>query len=244
MYFTNDLRSDGFGAQYQSIIWSILWAECKGQSFLYSDIEHMVNPTNNEVAFLEQAKTCMNLRDRYPSVESVPFGVPVFALKWPYFYKEIEANMEAYHASESFQRIQTAFFANKKSPFSPSQYHIAVHIRRPLPFDNRKEGTDTPDTYYVRAIQGLLAWKQTQPKPIQIHLYSTGSPDDFAVYRDLPVQFHLEDDTFQTFCGMVFADCLVTSPSSFSYTAALLSKGEVLYYPFWHPPRKHWMLLS
>ena len=85
MFITNDLRWDGFGAQYQSIIWSILWGECQGNTFYYSEIERMLNDTGNEKAFIESANTCINLRNKYPPVTSSPHGSPVFALKWPYF---------------------------------------------------------------------------------------------------------------------------------------------------------------
>ena len=53
---------------------------------------------------------------------------------------------------------------------------------------------------------------------------------------------HLNDDVDNSFIGMVAADILVTSPSSLSYVAALISDGEIWYKPFWHPPLKHWII--
>ena len=40
---------------------------------------------------------------------------------------------------------------------------------------------------------------------------------------------------------MVSAEILVTSPSSLSYIAALISDGEIYYKKFWHNPRKNWI---
>lgn len=242
MFLTNDLRWDGFGAQYQSIIWSILWTEIKGGQFVYSEIERMVNDIGDEKKFIQQANECMNLRDKYPPVCAVPHGAVIFALKWPYFYKEIEADMETYHMSPSFTRIQDAYFWNKKSPYDSSKYNIAVHIRRPVSFDNRAAGTNTPDSYFLNCMDALL--QTSRKKPTLFHIFSSGKKEDFQEYMRFPVQFHLEDDTFQSFLGLTHADTLVTSASSFSYTAGLLSKGEVIYLPFWHPPRKHWKILA
>lgn len=48
MLITNDLREDHFGAQYQSILWNVLFAEVKGDTFLYSDIPRMHNRSDDE----------------------------------------------------------------------------------------------------------------------------------------------------------------------------------------------------
>jgi hypothetical protein len=39
---------------------------------------------------------------------------------------------------------------------------------------------------------------------------------------------------------MISSDILVMSKSSFSYVAALLHQGLVIYEPFWHRPMGHW----
>jgi hypothetical protein len=242
MFVTNDYRYDGFGAQYQNIIWSILWAEVNGHTFYYSDIERMLvggsnkppnvaenskmNPaylqmkmlrdaTNEEEqAFIEQALRCMNLKQKYPIVKAAPHGAVVFALKAPFFFKDIERDMESFHQSESFKKIQDAFFENKTNPFDDTHYHVAVHIRRPVSFDVRVEGANTEDAYFMRCMEAICNSKKDSGKPILFHIYSQGKLDDFSKYNVFPVQFHLDDDTFDSFKGMVFADMLVTSASS------------------------------
>jgi len=54
--------------------------------------------------------------------------------------------------------------------------------------------------------------------------------------------FHLNENLFDTFTGLVAAEILVTSRSSFSYSAAILSDGEIYYQPFWHPPGEKWIV--
>jgi hypothetical protein len=48
-----------------------------------------------------------------------------------------------------------------------------------------------------------------------------------------------EEDAFN---GLVFADALVTSASSFSYVAAMLTDGVVYYKHFWHKPSMKWIV--
>ena len=55
---------------------------------------------------------------------------------------------------------------------------------------------------------------------------------------------HLNESVEDTFTAMVLADILVTSRSSFSYTAAILSEGIVYYMPFWHPPLPGWISVN
>ncbi len=243
MLITNDLRDDGFGAQYQSIIWTILFAEVKGDTFLYSDIVRMHNPEKDTSDFLEKAVRFMNIKGSYPQVESVG-GVTIYAPKWPYFYKEIEHEMERFHETASFQRIKSLYFKNKVSPFANDIINVAVHVRRPNKCNIRLDGSDTPDEYYLNCMRVVQEKFKQENKECLFHIYSDGDEESFQSYTIFPVKFHFHDDTFESFNGMVFADVLIISASSFSYTAALLSNGIIVYKPFWHPPRKHWFLVS
>jgi hypothetical protein len=239
MLLTNDLREDGFGAQYQSIIWTIVFAEVKGDTFLYSDIIRMHNPEKNTNDFLEKAIDCMNIKGNYPQVDSVG-GVTIYAPKWPYFYKEIEYDMERFHDSISFQKIKYLYYKNKVSPFKNDVINIAVHVRRPNKCNIRLEGSDTPDEYYLNCMRLVYEKYKQENKECLFHIYSDGNEESFQNYKVFPVEFHLDEKTFESFNGMVFADALIISASSYSYVAALLSNGMIIYKPFWHPPRKHW----
>lgn len=243
MYFTNDQREDGFGAQYQNILWSILYAELHDGTFLYSHILRMENPSNDSKKFVEDAVKTMNIRDKFIPA-NILGKLTILILKSPNFYNEIEQDIEKYHKSASFEKIKSYYYENKTSPFDPSSFHIAVHVRRPVAQDTRTDGANTPHSYYLSAIRIIQTRFQDIGKPLRFHIYSTDPIETFEEYKQFPVTFHLEEDTFETFRGMVFADVLVTSASSFSYVAALLSNGTIVYKPFWHPPRKHWMQLQ
>ena len=57
------------------------------------------------------------------------------------------------------------------------------------------------------------------------------------------IKLHLNEPLSKVYTDMLAADVLIMSPSSLSYTAALLSKGDI-WAPatFWHLPQPHWHL--
>ena len=73
------------------------------------------------------------------------------------------------------------------------------------------------------------------------HIYSQGDISKFKKFANDDVYFYLNDSICDSFIGMVSADILVTSASSLSYIAALISDNEIYYLPFWHNPRKNWI---
>lgn len=76
-----------------------------------------------------------------------------------------------------------------------------------------------------------------------ICIYSQGKIDDFKEIALDNVHFFLDGDIKKTFHDLVTAKILVTSKSSFSYSAALLSTGTVYHLPFWAKPLGHWNTL-
>ena len=66
--------------------------------------------------------------------------------------------------------------------------------------------------------------------------------DQFKKFVNDDVYFYLNDSICDSFIGMVSADILVTSASSLSYIAALISDGEIHYKKFWHNPIKNWII--
>lgn len=131
-------------------------------------------------------------------------------------------------------------------------HHLAVHIRRPNQDDTRpNSGEEYTNAFYVRS---LLAIRDTYLKnnpnnKIQYHIYSQGHEDKFTdfTHHDIigkDVLLHLNESTKDTFIGMTLADILVTSASSYSYSAAFFCDGDVYYTKFWHKPCSWWKVLQ
>ena len=136
-----------------------------------------------------------------------------------------------------------------KNTFDSSKVNIAVHVRRGDVVKWKQEKTANwqarwlDNSYFVNV---LIKIKQAlQDKPVAVHVYSQGSVDEFEEFKQFPeVVFHLDEDAFQTFHGMVLADILIMSPSDFSYIAGILSKGiKIAKLPYWHftPQNQEWL---
>ena len=80
-------------------------------------------------------------------------------------------------------------------------------------------------------------------KDLCFHIYSQGNIENFNCYKNDDVILHIDEDVTTTFIGLVGSDILVMSASSFSYIAAILTDAEVYYLPFWHKPKKEWIIL-
>lgn len=237
MYITNIERPDGFGAQFQGILWAILYAECNGHTFVYSDIKEMAHNYDNQPNFVQELEDFMGIKKHYPSLSTIG-DAPIQRYRSDEYYKEIEKNIAYYHATPAFQKIKQAFYDGKQNPFSPEFSHVAVHVRRSNAHDDRLTGVTTPNQYYLMCMN--VVRQSPHPKPLKFHIYSQGEEKNFSDFIAPDVEIHLNGSIQETFLGMVFADVLITSGSSFSYVAGLLTNGNVIYKNFWHPPLPSW----
>jgi hypothetical protein len=157
------------------------------------------------------------------------------------------------------------------SPFhteSSNIFRIAIHVRRGEEFavDSQRM---LPNSYYVAATMRIVKDLQQLGIPFVCELYTevptkafvvTGQShgingrishpvvidpkmnriEDFDVIPNLHKCINL--DAIETLKGMATADALIISRSSYSYFAALFSKGIVIYFPFWHQPLHEWLV--
>jgi hypothetical protein len=154
-----------------------------------------------------------------------------------------EENIDKYCNSDSMKFIKHCFWEGKdKNHFKNDKINIAVHIRRENLHDNGLAGdrANTPNAYYLR-IMNEIREKYKEPL-LQFHIYSQGEQEKFKDLENTDVEFHLNEEITKTFIGLVAADILILSPSSFSYVAGLLSDGIVYYKKFWHNPKKKWII--
>jgi len=147
-------------------------------------------------------------------------------------------------------------------------FRIAIHVRRGEEFavDSQRM---LPNSYYVAATMRIVKDLQQLGIPFVCELYTevptktfvvTGQShgingrishpvvidpkmnriQDFDVIPNLHKCINL--DAIETLKGMATADALIISRSSYSYFAALFSKGIVIYFPFWHQPLHEWLV--
>ena len=89
--------------------------------------------------------------------------------------------------------------------------------------------------YFIKTINKSLSIINT-PKKIIIHIFSGDKPNSFSKLTNFKnIKFCHNLNQYKTFLHFVYADLLITSKSSFSYKAALISKGiKVSPKNFWH----------
>lgn len=273
-YYSNQLFDDGFGAQYQRFMWTCIYAEdCENATFVYRAPKKMAHNYDNDPNFLKNMENLMNMNDNYLNYDTIMDMNQSLNEKdktkiiIPNFYdifNYVERNIDKCIKSESMSRIKKHFWANKNRDniykkheiFNKHNYknvlHLAVHIRRPNIDDTKpNSGEEYTVAYYIKSLLTIHN-KYLISKPhhvIMYHIYSQGDIanfSEFACHSILGenVILHLNESNEDTYLGMAAADILVTSASSFSYSAAFISDADIFYTEFWHKPCSWWNMLD
>ena len=239
-YITNKVRIDGFGAQFQTIIFTILYSEFNNIHYVHTPIKNMQHNYDNDSNFIENINNFINLKENYTNINDVDKN-DIINCHISIIYNDVETNIDKYkNNNPCFLKIKNCFWAKKnKNYYNINKFNVAIHIRRQNKHDTRIKGTDTPDTYYINIINNIR--DKYKYKDLLFHIYSQGTPDMFDIYKNDDVILHINEELTSTFIGLVLSDILVTSSSSFSYIAAILSDAEVYYLPFWHKPKANWI---
>jgi hypothetical protein len=183
----------------------------------------MAHNYDNDPEFIEKIERFLNIRSWLITINDVSeYNIVSF---WP-LYNYITADFDTVFMNSSvISSYRRIFWENKVRPYSDG-LHIAVHIRRPNICDDRIDGADTPDSYYLGIIEKI---RLEYPGEKTFHIYSQGSIENFGCYCHKDCVLHLDLDLCDSFLGLVSADILVTSKSAFSYSAAMLTDGIVYF---------------
>jgi hypothetical protein len=242
-YYTSILSRDGFGAQYQRIIATYIFCCMNNVQFAYRPFSYIEHNYENDTLFNDKIESLINIKDAIINVNNriivkeIDFGKIIM----PFF----EKNIDVCCSSKYMDNIKQLYWTNKnKNYYNNNKFNIAIHIRRDNPHDNGNAGerVTTPNKHYLNVMS--LIREKHRGKDIMFHIYSQGVPSSFVEFINDDTQLYINDNLFSTFMGMVAADCLVTSKSSLSYVAALISDGEIYYTKFWHGPKKDWIIIS
>jgi hypothetical protein len=236
---TSPERSDGFGAQFQTIIYSAIYAELNNGTFVYTPFAKMEHNYENDPTFITKKEHLINFMDHFPINEGNAYRPGVHEV-----IQFFEKNLDKCVNTTALKTIKQVFRANKNRTdyFDNEHFHVVIHIRRHNAHDSRIDGTNTSDDTFLGIINKLRT--KYASKKIVFHIHSQGHPNDFEKYITADTVLHLNESNEYSFISMVLADALVTSRSSFSYTAGILSEGTVYYIPFWHPPLPHWIPIN
>lgn len=237
---------DGFGSQFQTIISAIVYAELNNLEYIHRTIEKMEHNYTNDIDFIKRINECMNIDKKYRLLDKITKEERNKIVKPKLTFKQyFDTNFEKCYTSESLERIRIKYNENKPSKneffLDKNVIHISIHVRRPNSHDNR--GSPSYDNQYIDLIKKLNQEYNTKGIIHYFHIMSQGKIEDFKNYTELNSQviLHLNELPEIAFHRMVISDILMTNASSYSYTAALLSKGIIYYKKFWHNGSKNWI---
>jgi hypothetical protein len=236
MFITNKDRSDGFGAQYQTIIFTILFAELMGLEFVYSPFNKMDHNYDNDPFFIEKKENLINIQNNFTKKDNVEQN-KIVNFDLSQIYSSVEGRLDYCLSTDSFKKIKNLFYKKNPIPVKSNKKIVNIHIRRPNIFDIGSYGYNT-DEYFISIIDEI---KEKHLDIEKITIYSQGKIEDFSKFNDYGVDFKLNLSIEETFTDLVFSDILVMSKSSLSYCAGLLCEGIVYYTPFWHKPKNTWI---
>jgi hypothetical protein len=251
-FYTNISANDGFGSQYQKIIQTYIFCKMHNLNFVYSPLDFVEHNYTNDTDYNKKLEDLMNLKNiitnlknnitnlnQNMNVEQLDYGSIVM--------KYFEANIDSCCESNHMKFIKDCFWENKKKDFFQNdKINVAIHIRRENTHDKGLAGprATTHNIYYLNIMNKIRDKynKSSTNKELLFHIYSQGEIIQFQDLANSDVKFYLNYDICESFIGMVSSEILVTSPSSLSYVAALISDGEIYYKRFWHNPRKNWII--
>ena len=101
-----------------------------------------------------------------------------------------------------------------------------------------------PNSHFSDIIDGIIKGLEDHKLAARFFIYSEGDEADF---QDIPdqeqraIELRLDQPMLHSWLSLVGADILVTSHSSFSYSAALYNEGLTVYSKFWHSPLPSWI---
>jgi hypothetical protein len=238
MFYTTRQRGDGFGGIFQNVIFDALFASVHGHTYVYTPQHKIEHNYTNDPTFNERLFKFLNLEQLFPKPLT---DERIYEYDYGSVYPFVEQNIDKLYELPIMKSIQDAFFQNKISPYDSTMFNVAVHIRRPNTHDMGLAGerANTLNSVYINTMKKI---QQTYKgdKKIQFHIYSQSAFDGYEEFSDFNTQFHIDTSLEHTLLGLMYADTLVLSRSSLSYVSAFITKGEVYYIPFWHPPLKHW----
>jgi len=256
-FITCSGKTDGIGAQVQAVFSAMLFAQEFGMIYAHTPFGKIVGTDGSSEEwdyFFGLGEGEISTNDLHvESLHVVHVANPLFIrfkdntlyiVEHCHSFVDSGCNSELYSTllDRFVEKYQSSSKKKYKSFYDDGKLNIAIHARRG---DVYKKGTHseryTDNSYYrilLKKIQRIIDYLGIESS---IHLYSQGSIEDFKELEEFPIYYHLDECVFTTFNNLVSSDVIVTSKSTFSYCAALLSKSIVIYEPFWHKPLAHWL---
>ena len=252
--FTGILRPDeGFGSQALSRLTVAATSHALGYPYRHTPlfcVGHVEGDAEQWTKSLEEIFALGNGELAASDSRLPPIDYREYAEK-PHLWREphlvsvrdfaayTKAHPSSYHAYITSRR--EPLLANRPSKDDDQTLRVAVHVRRG---DVNRKATahrflSNDDIMTTLAI--VVRELRKRGTPFVIEIFTNGTADDFSDFSILNVSLALGMGAIETLGRLASADILITGNSSFSFLAALLSDGIVLYEDQAHRPLAHWI---
>eukprot|EP00466_Bigelowiella_natans_P003804 jgi/Bigna1/36379/e_gw1.14.105.1 len=222
--------TDGFGAHYTLYMTAIAFAAARNVAYCHTRNEcvgHHQDADLSEILIGLDAGDCTKCnRAKHGYFHSMNKDADLY-------YTPCVRNFlrKRYQRGAKQLKLSTTFM---EEPANTTV--IAVHIRRGDVSVNHDKGQRYVKLEAFERGMQMIRSRLLQDKNRHVfHIFSEGEPDDFellAKHDDVKLQLLGDDGMFQTFHSLANAEYLITSPSSFSYAAGILSTGKVDFVSF------------
>lgn len=258
-FITCSGKTDGAGAQIQAVLSTMLFANELGIKYIHTPFKKIEHNIENDKFFESKWESLVNLGFNELSIGQIKLDkLDIVQVGHPREVKKIENTLYVIPQCHKFvdrdpnlylkllPKFQQKYAQSSKKPnlyFDPSKINVAIHIRRGVVTkkSSKKYTSNQLILSLIKSISSALS--DLGVKPI-FYIFSQGNMEEFLDIHLDRVIFHLNECPFTTFHNMVSADVLVMAKSSFSYSAALFSKGAIIYLPFWHKPLRNWVVVD
>ena len=262
-YITCSGKRDGAGAQTLAIMSTMLFADIMHIKYIHTPFVKLQHNYENDDDWEKKWENFFNLGkgelkigdnrlkiSREISLSESPLKIrkqtnTLFVLRHCHDYVDMFPNKY----SRINNKLVEKYYGSSKSGYDlhyePNKVNVAVHIRRgDVRSNNQFWDRFTENSFVVNVISKILEICASLGEELSLCVYSEGEMEDFKELERLNPKIFLNLDPFTTFHNLVSADVLVMSKSTFSYTAALLSKGIVFYESHILKPLDSWIKVN
>jgi hypothetical protein len=152
MNYTNEVTTDGFGAQYQKIIQTYIFCKLHNLNFLYNPFSSVEHNYDNDIHYINKIENLINLKN---NMINVNHQSNVIKIPYSNIRNFLDNNVDLCCDSPYMNFIKQCFWSNKdKNFFNNDKLNVAVHIRRENYVDKGLAGdrVTTPNSYYLNVM--------------------------------------------------------------------------------------------
>jgi hypothetical protein len=262
-YITCSGKRDGAGAQALAVMSTMLFADRMHIQYIHTPFSTLQHNYENDLVWEKKWEEFFNLGDdelkmnddslkisREISLGESPLKIKkqantVFILRHCHEYTDMFPNLYSGIKNKLFGKYYGSSKGGYELNYEPKKVNIAIHIRRgDVNGNNQFRDKFTENKFVFDVMSKILEVIVAHGVEPSVCVYSEGNLADFKELEKLNPKFFLNISPFTTFHNLVCADVLVLSKSTFSYVAAILSRGIVFYESFRHSPLNNWIKVN